>query len=363
MCDVTLQEYAEAALLTWSGKESGCLVVNRETGIGTGPSSFFVKSLCQTHWVGFFARSPEERDAWIDALRHSQLRSEDGKVQETSTGAATPETSMNTDGVTPAATSDTETAAPGTNNGIYKGITHVMEPNGSHDKTLLASVDAHAEVRRLRIIVEQQAESLATQAKELQLLHAEFAVERKYRNDVVESNLVLSEKRKEDAAMIEHLSQLLVAQRRQLHPEEKDSNHTVEEIRNVAKDVVAQAQQRGQVTMNTARTRVSSVGSRTPYSLAPPINLSSMRASLSSVMGEFPKQLSTSARTTPILSSVRPPMAPDLGPPLSSYLQASAREGRLCAGPRIGSWHRPRSVSPGGRFFHVDKAEYKPRKE
>jgi len=273
-CQVVLQEYTEAALLTWSGKLSGCLVVNKETAVMERPSSFFIKALCQQQWVGFATMDDAERDEWVTAVRHSQIRSQEktsvvshkrptsiasaSTVSATSNGRKT--TQMDGDTVSAPSACDNGSVDNGSvihqivhsqetpNDSTFpsasaskRGVDSEAETSGS-DKTPVFS-DLRNEVRRLQKCVEDQAEKLTFQAKTIYELNEELAKERKQRNKVTEDNLTLLEQKNVEVAMIDQLAQLVVTPMWQgiTDDDYHESKRLIEEIRSVAHGIVLEA--------------------------------------------------------------------------------------------------------------------------
>eukprot|EP00397_Hematodinium_sp_SG-2012_P024375 GEMP01025384.1.p1 GENE.GEMP01025384.1~~GEMP01025384.1.p1 ORF type:complete len:471 (+),score=88.39 GEMP01025384.1:60-1472(+) len=427
MCEVALQEYAEAALLTWSGGESGCLVVNIETSIEGGPACFFVKPLCQPQWIGFITGNDDERDAWITAILHSRLRSPDridgleAKQIQSAEEHMEQNANMNgimTEGSTNSGEPDGHSGATPVMNGD-SGIAAVhklfgISPQG-HGVAPQPIIDAHSEVRRLREIVERQADTITNQARVIHGLHGELATERKSRNEVVENNLLLMEQRTVEVAMIDQLAQLLVTPMWQGSTDEdkNESMRLVDEIRAVAQSLVAEAKPTvGAHTTSLPMSNGVFQKASTPNSPRPqtlphktilsttttPVMPNPMGIAPTSVhlpfsssiscgtpsngapLGVTPSKYLTNggkvkytpdftpnhhrvpslARVTPMLSSVRPPFGGLTGGISSGVSTPGVIRPRrdeapyLQAGPRIGSWNRPqRSVSPGGRFFAV----------
>lgn len=236
-------------------------------------SSFFIKALCQQQWVGFATSDDAERDEWVAAVRHSQVRSQEktnaaSNKRPTSTASASTVSATSNGRKTTQMDGDTVSAPSAGDNGLLDNgsgiqIVHPQEtPNDSTFPSASASkrgVDSEAdtsgsektpvfselrtEVRRLQKCVEDQAAKLTTQAKTIYELNEELTKERKRCNKVTEDNLTLLEQKNVEVAMIDQLAQLVVTPMWQgiTDDDYHESKRLIEEIRSVAHGIVLEA--------------------------------------------------------------------------------------------------------------------------
>lgn len=267
-CQVVLQEYTEAALLTWSGNLSGCLVVNKETSVVERPSSFFIKALCQQQWVGFKTTDDTERDEWVSAVIHSQLRSEERSAsnkQAASTSSAY--RSTKTGGHKEDGDSGSGATSLNCDSADNFSRTHSRRPQESPSDSKLLSDSASKrcesseaeivtgsekvnifaelrnEVRRLQKTVHEQGTKLSSQAKNIYELNEELGAERKRCTKVMEDYMVMLEQKNVEVAMIDQLAQLVVTPMWKgiSDGDYRESKRLTEEIRSVAHGIVSEA--------------------------------------------------------------------------------------------------------------------------
>jgi len=280
-CQVVLQEYTEAALLTWSGNLSGCLVVNKETSVVERPSSFFIKALCQQQWVGFKTTDDTERDEWVSAVIHSQLRSEERSASNkqaasTSTAFSSTKAGLKEDG-------DSGSGATTLNYDSADNFsrTYSRRPQESPSDSKLLSDSASKqcgsseaeivtgsekvnifaelrnEVRRLQKTVYEQGAKLTSQAKNIYELNEELGAERKRCTKVMEDYMVLLEQKNVEVAMIDQLAQLVVTPMWKgiSDGDYKESKRLTEEIRSVAHGIVSEASGKPRLKIGTLNPR------------------------------------------------------------------------------------------------------------